>query len=194
MRSGSTTTLSIEFAAALRRRKRDRHRGQLKPRLRSTLVDAVALEGSGPVAFVADTNVYIREAAGTLPLSVQDLLDRTLLYHCTVCLGELAVGLGNADPTHRAWPRTRSYYAQLFDRIPDHRVLNPSADIWVDAGLIAAALARTQGFQSHQRKECLNDALIMLTAARAGFAVLTSNRDEFDLIQQMAPETRFVHF
>ncbi|MEL6062021.1 MULTISPECIES: hypothetical protein [unclassified Methylobacterium] len=36
------------------------------------------------------------------------------------------------------------------------------------------------------------DALIFLTATRAGLPVLTANRDDFDLIQQLAPEGRFV--
>ena len=62
------------------------------------------------------------------------------------------------------------------------------------AWLPARALARTQGFLPHQRKECLNDALIFLTAAKAGIPVLTANRDEFDLIQQVAPEGWFVHY
>ena len=60
--------------------------------------------------------------------------------------------------------------------------------------MIAGVLARTQGFQKHQRKECLNDALIYLSAAKAGLPVLTGNRDEFDIIQQIAPEGRFIHF
>jgi hypothetical protein len=55
-------------------------------------------------------------------------------------------------------------------------------------------LARTQGFQRHQRKECLNDALIFLTAAKAGLPVLTADRDQFDLIQQLAPAGQFVHY
>jgi hypothetical protein len=44
------------------------------------------------------------------------------------------------------------------------------------------------------RMGSLNDALIYLTAARGGLAVLTANRDEFDLIQQLAPEGGSVHF
>lgn len=55
-----------------------------------------------------------------------------------------------------------------------------------------APLARMQGFQPYQRKERLNDALIFPSAAKAGIPVLTANRDEFDLIQQLAPEGRFV--
>ena len=37
------------------------------------------------------------------------------------------------------------------------------------------------------------DGLIFLTAAKAGIPVLTANRDEFDLIQRLAPAGRFIH-
>ena len=60
--------------------------------------------------------------------------------------------------------------------------------------MVAGTLARTQGFQPHQRKDCLNDALVVLTAAKAGIPVLTANRDDFDLIQQVAPEGRFIYY
>jgi predicted nucleic acid-binding protein len=141
-----------------------------------------------------DTNVYIRSAAGTLPAAVAALLDRGLLFHCSVCLGELAIGVGNADPAHPQWPALRDHYVDLFAAIPATRLLTPDAQTWVDAGLIAGILSRSQSFQEHQRKECLNDALILLTAGKAGLPVLTATGAEFDLIQQLAPETRFLHF
>jgi predicted nucleic acid-binding protein len=143
---------------------------------------------------VPDTNVYIGSAAGLLPAAVEGLLDRALLFHCAVCLGELATGVANADPTHPQWPAMREHYVSLLAAIPAPRLLTPDAQSWTDAGVIAGTLARSQRFQKHQRKECLNDALILLTAAKAGLPVLTANRDEFDLIQQLAPEGRFVHF
>jgi len=34
--------------------------------------------------------------------------------------------------------------------------------------------------------------LILLTAAKAGLAVLTSDRDHYDLLQQLCPEARFI--
>jgi predicted nucleic acid-binding protein len=78
--------------------------------------------------------------------------------------------------------------------VPDTRLLTPDAQTWAEAGVIAGTLSRVQGYQSYQRKDCLNDALIFLTAARAGLPVLTQNRADFDLIQQLAPEGRFLHF
>ena len=59
--------------------------------------------------------------------------------------------------------------------------------------MTAGTLARTRNFRKEQRKECLDDALIYLTANKAGLPVLTANRDEFDLIQQIARDGQFVH-
>ena len=143
---------------------------------------------------VPDTNVYIRAAAGTLPALVQDLVERALLFHCSVCLGELATGIANANPSLPSWSALRDHYLELFDSIPSARLLNPDAQVWTDAGVVAGVLARTQGFQKHQRKECLNDALIYLTAAKAGLPVLTADNHQFDLIQRLAPEGQFIHF
>ncbi len=143
---------------------------------------------------VLDTNVYINDAAGRLPAQAAALLDRALLFHCSVCIAELATGVANGDPAHPRSKATRDHYAELAAAIPLSRLLTPDADVWADAGVIAGTLARTQAFQPYQRKECLNDALILLTAAKAGLPVLTANRDEFDLIQQVAPEVRFVHY
>lgn len=83
---------------------------------------------------------------------------------------------------------------EVLGAIRDTRLLTPDAGIWTDAGMVAGTLARTQGFQANQRKELLNDALILLTTAKAGLAVLTSDRNDYDLLQQMCPEGRFVYY
>ncbi|MCJ2135898.1 type II toxin-antitoxin system VapC family toxin [Methylobacterium sp. J-026] len=147
---------------------------------------------AAPAAFVLDTGVYIHSAAGRLPTDLCRLLDRALLFHCAVALSELAVGVAAADPRGPNWMALRDHYADLFAQIPDTRLLTPDAQTFADAGLLAGMLARLQGYQSHQRTACLADALIFLTAARAGLPVLTANRDDFDVIQQLAPEGRFV--
>ena len=186
--------MTIDFPAGLRRIRPDRQRAQLGPRAPGELAAAVDLSGEGRAAIVLDTNVYIQSAAGTLPAAAATLVDRGLLFHCSVCVSELATGVANADPSHVAWRTLRDHYTALISTFPPTRLLTPDAQIWADAGLIAGTLARTQNFQRYQRKECLNDALIFLTAAKAGLPVLTANRDEFDLIQQLAPHGRFVYF
>jgi predicted nucleic acid-binding protein len=186
--------LSIDLRGALRRRKPERRLTQLKARPRRALVAATDLAAAGRALLVPDTNVYIMAASGRLPAAVQTLVARALLFHCSVCLGELAVGVSNADPSRAGWPALRDHYTELFGAIPSTRILNPDAQTWAEAGVVAGILARTQELQRYQRKERLNDALIFLTAAKAGLPVLTANRNEFDLIQQIAPEGRVIHF
>ncbi len=186
--------MTIDLGGALRRRKPEKRRAQIKLRARDELTGIGDLDPVGPVVLLADTNVYISDAAANLPTAVEVLLDRALLFHCSVCVAELAAGVANAHPAHPSWAAARAHYTELIATIPASRLLTPDPGIWTDAGVIAGTLARTQGFQPHQRKECLNDALIFLTAAKAGIPVLTANRDDFDLIQQIAPEGRFVHY
>jgi predicted nucleic acid-binding protein len=179
--------LTIDLGAPLRRIKPEKHRTQLKPRPRDQLAAAADIPLTGRAALMLDTNVYIHAAAGTLAAPAAALVERGLLFHCAVCVAEIATGIANANPRHAGWPAMRDHYTTLIARMPQTRLLTPDAETWAEAGIIAGTLARTQGFTPQQRKECLNDALIYLTAAKAGLPVLTSNRDEFDLIQQLAP-------
>lgn len=186
--------MTIDVGAGFRRVKPERRLAQLKPRPVRDLVAASDLPVLGRVALVPDTNVYIRSAAGTLPVAAAGLLDRGLLFHCAVCVAELTTGVANLHPASPGWRTVRDHYGELIDSFPVTRLLVPDAQIWAEAGLIAGVLARTQNFQPAQRKECLNDALIFLTAAKAGLPVLTSNRTEFDLIHQLAPHGQFIYF
>jgi predicted nucleic acid-binding protein len=186
--------LSIDLGSALGRRRPAKRTAQLASRAHVDPAGWMTLTPSGPPALVLDTNVCINQAAGRLPSVLRDIVDTVLLFHCSVALAELAVGFANADPLRQGWTALRDHYIGLVASIPASRVMTPDAGVWMDAGVIAGTLSRTQGFQPYQRKACLNDALIFLTAAKAGLAVLTANRREFDLIQQLAPEVRFIHY
>ncbi len=186
--------MTIDLGIPLRRIKPEKRRTQLKPRPRGELVAAANIPATGRAALLLDTNVYIHAAAGTLAAPAAALVERGLLFHCAVCVAEIATGIANANPRHAAWPAMRDHYTSLAARMPQTRLITPDAETWAEAGIIAGTLARTQGFAPHQRKECLNDALIFLTAAKAGLPVLTANRDEFDLIQQVAGVGVFIYF
>lgn len=186
--------MNTDLDSSIRRRKPEKHLRQFATRSDSDLTLVADLPASGAVALVADTNVYIHDAAGRLPSAVEALLDRTILFHCSVCVGEIATGVANGDPMHRGWKETRTVYAEVLGAIPATRLLTPDAQVWTDAGVVAGTLARTQAFQRNQRKELLNDALILLTAAKAGLAVLTSDKYHYDLLQQLCPEARFIAY
>jgi predicted nucleic acid-binding protein len=187
--------LSIDLAARLRRRKPERRLSQVSTRDPADLPNAEAVAAlDRPIQYVPDTTVYIHAASGRLPPGAREIMRRGLSWHCSVCLGELAAGLGARNPRAPKWPAARDYFAGLFDRIPETRVLTPDAETLIDASLLAGMLARTQGLQRDQRKAMLNDALILMTAARRGLPVMTANRAEFDLLQQLAPEGRFIFY
>lgn len=187
-----TTGLSIDLDALIRRWKPDRQIAQLRARPAAQLVSAAL--AAGWRAFVLDTTVYVHNLAGTLDPAVADLLDRALLWHSAVCLGEITVGIGNYSPAAPEWRVMKAGYAELLRAIPASRILTPDDGVWRSAGIIAGTLARIQGFGRAQRKEMLNDVLIYLSATKAGLPVLTANREDFDLIQQVAGSGVFVYY
>lgn len=186
--------MNINPVAMARRVKPQKQLKQLSIRSPGSLVSASDIAGTGRAKLLLDTNVYIYEAGGRLSAEARAAVDQCISFHSSVCIAELMVGIGNADPKHPRWAAKRDHYFELIGTVPDHRLLIPDQEVWAEAGLIAGTLSRTQGFQPYQRKECLNDALIYLSAAKAGISVLTANRDEFDLIQQLAGRGQFVHF
>ncbi len=142
--------------------------------------------------FVPDTNIYILDAAGALPLTATAMIDQGMMFHCVVCLAELSAGVGKYPPRASDWKATADHYAELFAAIPSNRLLVPDPQVWADAGMVAGIVARIQGFQKQQLKELLNDAVIYLCAAKQGFPVLTENKADFDLLQQIAPGGSFI--
>ena len=139
--------MSIDAAAIQRRIKPHKRRTQLSARLPAELVSASDL-GEGIPSLLFDTNVYIKDAAGTLPGDAESVVDRCNSFHCSVCVGELMTGIGNADPALSAWVSQRNHILGLVASIPDHKLLTPDEDVWAEAGLIAGTLARVQNFHA----------------------------------------------
>jgi predicted nucleic acid-binding protein len=184
--------LSDLMTDALRRIKPERKTDQLTPRANGSFHPAVSISGRIPI--VVDTNVYIKSVAGTLPQAAVDVLDNCVSFHTTVCISEIGTGLAGLHPNSSGYARLRNHYEALFRKIPTNRILTPDDDIWIEAGLVAGTLARTQNLQAHQRKEFLNDCLIYLTATKAGIPVLTENKMDFDLVQQVVGRGIFIHY
>ena len=156
--------MSVDLAALIRRHKPEQRLQALRYRKRADLPSFSGLDVRSHAGLLLDTNIYIFAAAGTLATRHKARLEMVLQHHCTVCLGEIAVGLANRDVTAATWPSERRYWQNLFDRLPRNRTHAPDAETWSAAGILAGILARLQGFQPHQRKDALNDALIYLTA------------------------------
>jgi hypothetical protein len=184
--------LTIDLRKIIRSRKPEKHQVQLVARPDTDLICASDIAGKGRQVFVPDTNIYIMDAAGILPRAAETMIDQGLMFHCSVCLAELSVGVGKYSPKAPDWQKVADHYAGMFASIPANRVFVPDAQTWADAGMVAGILARTQSFQKKQSKELLNDAVIYFCAAKNGVPVLTDNKADFDLLQQLAPSGRFI--
>ena len=184
--------MTIDLQKIIRSRKPEKRHAQLTARPDTALIGARDIAGKGRQVFVPDTNIYIMDAAGILPGAAMIIVDQGLMFHCAVCLAELTAGVGHYAPGAADWQTVADYYAEMFASIPANRLLVPDAHTWAEAGMVAGILARTQGFRKQQLKELLNDALIYLCAAKHGIPVLTNNKADFDLLQQIAPGGSFI--
>ncbi len=132
-----------------------------------------------------DSTVYIDALQGRLPNYAEVALRAGSLWHSTVTEAELATLAGLLDPARRETAGVIAQVAASIDLRPAHRILAPNRDIWREAGILAGLLARLLGYPKKEQRRALNDALIFLTAAKNGCAVLTRNLSEFDLLMQL---------
>jgi predicted nucleic acid-binding protein len=183
---------AVDLGETLRRIKPEKRTARMRTRPAGARVMASAMPIRRTV-LVPDTCAYIHAASGSLPPPAKALLESAIQYHAATALGEIAAGIGNMPPTRQDYAAVREHYSKLMAMIPGGRVLVPSERDWVEAGLLAGAVARCQNFQPRQRKELLNDALIYVCAAKAGLAVLT-NDDHFDLLQQAQPQGAVIFY
>ncbi len=183
---------SSDMQRSLRRFKPAERRKALQYRERSQL--PFLAEADSVPKLLLDTTVYIDELQGKLPMDVELALRSTSLWHSTVTEAELAALAGLLHPSH---PETERTIAQVFASIehrPEHRILNPDREVWREAGILAGLLARLQQYGKDEQRKTLNDALIFLSAAKAGLAVLTRNISDFDLLMQLAPGGKVVFY
>lgn len=179
-------TPAAELARWQRRIRPEKRRTPLGYRDRSALPFFPAASLSGPV--MLDTCAYIDALSGRMPLALQALLPGRRHLHSTVCLAELAFGLGAAAPNASHAAQSRAALGDLFDRIEIRRTVSLPASGWMAAGLIAGVLARLQGGDRAARRRFLADAAIYLSARTSGTTLLTANWRDFDLIDQLAAD------
>jgi len=178
---------------SLRRLKPGKHLDSLPRRDRSQLTFLSTLQPPFP-KLLLDTTVYIDTLQDTLPEDVDRALDAGSLWHSTVTEAELAVLSGLLDPKHAGTAKVIAQIAASIEMRPAHRILNPDRDIWREAGILAGLQARLERYGRNEQRKALNDALIFLTAARHGCAVLTRNLSDFDLLMQLVPSGRAIFY
>jgi predicted nucleic acid-binding protein len=65
----------------------------------------------------------------------------------------------------------------------NHAILTPTANNWLESGVILAKIRDDQGFEPHKLRDLHFDVLIALTARGHGARLITSNRADFELIR-----------
>jgi predicted nucleic acid-binding protein len=128
-----------------------------------------------------DTSVYVailRNAAFAATFRPRYVQDMPLTYFSSVVVQELLAGAHT--------PRQRRQVAALyepFERV--RRIVTPSHLVWKEVGnIVAALLEKTPQFRSKLTSGLLNDTLIALSGRAIGARVVTSNGQDFHLIQQ----------
>ena len=96
-----------------------------------------------------------------------------VIRNCSVVLAEL--WRGAAEPEERVTLRA-------VER--NHPILTPTANNWLESGVILAKMRDDKGFGPHKLRDLHFDVLIALTARTYGARLITSNRADFELIRK----------
>ncbi|MFQ5950287.1 MAG: type II toxin-antitoxin system VapC family toxin, partial [Nitrospiria bacterium] len=66
------------------------------------------------------------------------------------------------------------------------RIISPTIENYREAGLLMAKMKDRHGFQIKKAVGLSHDILIAMTARAIGATVLTANRDDFEMIQDLS--------
>jgi predicted nucleic acid-binding protein len=186
-------TSTFDLEAPLRRVKPTKRHEPLRRRDALNFVPDDVVPGDiGPV--LLDTCVYLDAGRNNLPLGARRLIAGSHLFHCSVCVGEIAYTFGRLDPTHADTPATLDFMRDVLSRVRAYRTVAPSSDDYIEAGIITGTLVRTQRLGKPERRKLILDVLVFLSARRIGYPVLTANASDFDLIEQLAPGGRSLYY
>ena len=141
-----------------------------------------------------DTCVYIDAARGKMPAEVTAFVATSQIHHCSMCLGELAFALGRLDPQDARTQEQAGFIADVIMHVPGHRVTEPDDEAFIEAGMAAGILARTQNYTHDGRRKLLNDALALMTARKCGLVLLTANIVDFDLLTQLRTDAQVIYY
>lgn len=172
---------------------------------RSISARAAAGPPRNPAAFardlpvLLDTTAYVDQLKGRLPAAIARFIAGRAVLHCSIALQEIAIAIGLMDPAHPDTSRHRPPLLQLLETIRLRDCVAPSPAAWIEAGMLAGILARTQfGLarpkatlsseqaccQRGERRRLLNDALIFLTAQDQGAVLVTANGKDMEVLRR----------
>jgi predicted nucleic acid-binding protein len=124
---------------------------------------------------ILDTNVYIDHwERGRNEAALDEVRQAFIVRQSAVVLSELRRGART--------PRAQRVVESLF--LQATIVWAPIASDWWEAGVLIRKLGDARNWNRNKRRDFQNDALIALTARRHGATVVTSNRQEFELLSR----------
>jgi predicted nucleic acid-binding protein len=128
-----------------------------------------------------DTSLYvtaIRRGQDSAAI-LQALIPNADLWLSAVVLEELYAG---SDERSKAWvKRLEAEFAR------EDRILVPSLEDWIRTGEVLSRLATKYGYEQIGRGRLTNDALIAMSAARAGVRIITANIKDFERLAEFRP-------
>lgn len=184
--------MSFDLAATLRRLKPEKRIAPLARRDDHELPFAKNQLGAGP-ELLLDTSVYIDVLKGRAPPEVRQLLAIRQINHSSVALSELVHLFGRLDPAHPGTAGVLDQITGVIDDIPPHRLAAPSIQASAEAGIVTGTIARLVRLPRTDRQPLLNDAMMFLQALESGYALLSGNISDIDLIDQLVPGRMLVY-
>jgi predicted nucleic acid-binding protein len=183
----------FDLRRSLRRIKPHRFTGSIRRRSKAELPFVQDVPTAGG-ELLLDTCVYIDVLQESTPAAVDGLLRLRTLNHLAVCVAELTHGFGRLDPRHPGTASVLRAIAETVEAIPPHRLESASAEVVIEAGILAGLIFRLCGLQSGREIAALNDATLYLHAMAKGQTVLTRNVREFDVMNQILPDGRILFY
>ncbi|HXR38690.1 MAG TPA: PIN domain-containing protein [Terracidiphilus sp.] len=96
-----------------------------------------------------------------------------VVRNCSVVLAEL--WRGATSPVDR-------HILEALER--NHPTLTPTEKNWLESGRLLSRIHADKGFEPRKLRELHFDVLIALTVRARGACLITSNRDDFELIRE----------
>lgn len=121
---------------------------------------------------IFDTSVFI-DHLRTNKYSSHFLFLQGLIRNSSVVLSELSRGT-----------TTETEASFLFALSKNHPILTPTSQNWLESGVILSTINKDKGFSPVKLRDLHFDVLIALTARNFGATLITSNKIDFELIQE----------
>ena len=132
-------------------------------------------------ASLFDTSIYVAalRARDDGAMAIRRLDSGSILWLSSVVLEELYAGIGEGA-------------RQVVERLESDfdgakRILVPNLTDWTDTGRVLARLAAKSDYEQIGQARLTNDALIAMSAGRAGIRIVTANVRDFRRLAEFRP-------